>query len=344
MLDSNNNQIHRKVAVVLCNFGGPNKIEEVENVLFNLFNDKAIISLPQPFRWLLAKLISNRRAPKAAKLYELMGGKSPILENTMAQGDELQKILHNESIDDIHFQYRVFIAMRYNHPTAEKIIPEINDYGATDVILLPLYPQYSVTTTGSSFKDFLRHENKLDSNIKIHRINYYHQNNNFIESCVDLIQNGIEKIYQKYGKDAKFKLLFSAHGLPQKIINAGDLYQKHIEESVALIVKKLKNNNPNLDYIICYQSKVGPLKWLEPSTESAIEDLAHKYKDIGIILFPIAFTSEHIETLVELDVEYRELAEEKDIPFYERIPTVSTYYKFIECLKEQVRRILTESN
>lgn len=314
-----------KKAVILFNLGGPDSLKSVKPFLFNLFNDRHIINLPQPIRWLLAKYISWKRAPFTKEIYKLLNNKSPILAETKKQKLKLESFLGAN--------YEVFIAMRYWHPFIEEILPYITLGKFKEVILLPLYPQFSTTTSLSSIRSCI---NEISLPKKI--ICCYYEHPLFLEAHAELIS----VYYQKAkGADAAIRakpiILFSAHGLPIKIIEAGDPYEFQINITAKKIIEKL-GLQLNLaitefDWEICYQSKVGRLKWLEPDTEATIK----KYANRPIVLVPIAFVSEHSETLVELDIEYAASAK-----YFYRVPTLGDSPKFIECLaklcKEEFRQ------
>jgi len=310
----------KRTAVILFNLGGPDKLESVKPFLFNLFNDAAIINIPQPFRWLLAKFISFTRENLAKKNYSLIGGFSPILKGTKEQAKSLEISLNMASKD----QYSVFVCMRHWHPFTEEIASKVKKDNFDEIILLPLYPQFSTTTTGSSIERWHNISKKINLNTITREICCYPADKFFIKAHADLINMA----YKKCHKSHPIRILFSAHGLPQKVIDRGDPYQHHIESTVKEIIKLLPYDN--LDYKICYQSKVGPLKWLEPSTENSIIEAA---KDkIAVLIVPLAFVSEHIETLVELDLEYKELAKHHGIPGYFRVAALGTHKEFIKSL------------
>jgi len=311
-----------KKAIILFNLGGPDKIENVEPFLFNLFNDPAILNLPTFLRYPLAKLISNRRAPVAKKIYEELGGASPILELTKEQSDALEKKINQDQEID---EYKCFIVMRCWHPRAEQVIKEVQFFNPEEVILMPLYPQYSAATSGSSIKEWKDVCKKNQYKVKTSTICCYPTDQNFVKAHTKEI---LKKI-----KDLKnFKLIFSAHGLPEKNIKKGDPYQWQVEQSVKKIVEEL--NIENLDWILSYQSRVGPLKWIGPSTE----DIIIKNSKIGkhIVLVPIAFVSEHSETLVELDIEYKELADANGCKNYTRVPALGTNEDFIKTMSDLI--------
>ena len=318
-----------KKAVILFNLGGPDKLESVEPFLFNLFNDPAIISIPSIIRYPLAKFISKKRAPIAKNIYREIGNKSPILELTQNQSKILETNLSTKG------DYKCFVIMRCWHPRATDVIKKVKDYNPDEVILLPLYPQYSASTSGSSIKEWNDLCKKENYNIKTKTICCYPTENNFIESHVNLIKKTINNVENK-----NFKLLFSAHGLPENKIKKGDPYQWQVEQTVQGIMSKLKDEN--LDYTICYQSRVGPLKWIGPSTDDVIVKYSKEKK--GIIIVPVAFVSEHSETLVELDIEYKKLAEKNGCSFYKRVPALATEENFIKGLTELVLQKETKGN
>jgi len=303
-----------RTAVVLFNLGGPDSPEAVRPFLFNLFSDKAIIGLPNPFRYFLAKLISKKRAPIAQHIYQLIGGKSPILENTQAQADALESALGEG--------YKTFIAMRYWHPMSDSAAKQVQKYNPDEIILLPLYPQYSTTTTGSSVDAWNRAAVAQKINAPTRVACCYPTHKDFISAQAKLVRAA----YEEASKSGTPRILFSAHGLPEKIIAKGDPYQWQVEQTTQKVVEEL--DIFGLDFINCYQSRVGPLKWIGPSTDTEITRA--KNDKVPIVLVPIAFVSEHSETLVELDIEYKELAGE--VP-YIRVPTVSTQPDFIAALK-----------
>ena len=311
-----------KKAVILFNLGGPDKIENVEPFLFNLFNDPAILNLPTLLRYPLAKLISNRRAPTAKKIYEELGGASPILKLTKEQSDALEKKINQDQEID---EYKCFIVMRCWHPRAEQVIKEVQFFNPEEVILMPLYPQYSAATSGSSIKEWKDVCKKNDYHVKTSTICCYPTDQNFI--------NAHTKEITKKIKDLKnFKLIFSAHGLPEKNIKKGDPYQWQVEQSVQKIVENLSFEN--LDWILSYQSRVGPLKWIGPSTEDIIVENSKIGKHI--VLVPIAFVSEHSETLVELDIEYKEIADANGCKNYTRVPALGINEDFIKAMSELI--------
>jgi len=313
-----------KKAIILFNLGGPDSLDAVEPFLFNLFNDPAIISLPSIFRYPLAKFISKRRTPIAKAIYAEMGGKSPILEETQSQANAIEKNLKAEKDE-----YKCFIVMRCWNPRASETIKKVINFNPGQIILLPLYPQYSNATSGSSINEWLEICKKENIKIDTKTICCYPTEENFISAYSNLIK---EKI--NLNKLSETTLIFSAHGLPESKIKSGDPYQWQVEQSVNELVKKLSIQN--LNYILSYQSRVGPLKWIGPSTEKVIKDEAKKAKII--IVVPVAFVSEHSETLVELDIEYKKLAEENGSKEYIRVPAVTVNQDFINSLKSSILR------
>ncbi|WP_420435031.1 ferrochelatase [Hyphobacterium sp.] len=304
-----------KVAVVLFNLGGPDGPEDVKPFLRNLFRDPAIIAAPGPIREFLAWLISTTRTREAQENYGKMGGGSPLLPETKKQAGALEEKLLTASPDNT---FRMFVAMRYWHPFIEDIVREVEDWNPDEIILLPLYPQYSTSTTGSSLSGW-----KQAGGGDARAICCYPEAPEFIAAHATLIR----KSWLAAGSPTNARLLLSAHGLPERTVKAGDPYQWQVEQTCEAVMKHL----PELsDWQICYQSRVGPLKWIGPSTEDAIESAARDAK--AVFLTPIAFVSEHIETLVELDEEYAELAHEKGIQTYKRVPALGIDSAFIDSL------------
>jgi ferrochelatase len=312
-----------KLAVILFNLGGPDSPAAVRPFLFNLFKDPAIITLPWGVRHALAWLIARGRAPVAREIYQKIGGSSPILPGTQAQADALA-----EALKPYADQVKIGIAMRYWHPFSDQTAKEIAAWGPDKVVLLPLYPQYSGTTTGSSIADWHRAAKKAGLTAPTSIVKDYPRAPGWVAAQVDLLRQKLASL----GEAAPVRVLFSAHGLPKKFIDAGDPYQSQVELGVQAIVATL--GIPDLDWRICYQSRVGRLEWIGPSTDEEVEKAGADGK--GLVVLPIAFVSEHSETLVELDMEYAHLAKEKGVPFYVRVPTVDTHPAFIQALADLV--------
>ena len=318
-----------KKAIILFNLGGPDKLESVEPFLFNLFNDSAIISIPLIFRYPLAKLISKRRTPIAQNIYKKIGNKSPILELTQDQAKNLENNLKKEG------NYRCFVVMRCWHPRASVVIKKVKEYNPKEIILLPLYPQYSASTSGSSISEWNDLCEKENYKIKTKTVCCYPTESNFIASHASLIKKTLQHV-----ENNNFKLIFSAHGLPENKIKKGDPYQWQVEQTVKEIMSKLKTEN--LDHAISYQSRVGPMKWIGPSTDSEIIKYSKEKK--GIVIVPVAFVSDHSETLVELDIEYKKLAEKNGCSFYKRVPALGIEENFIKGLTALVLQQETRGN
>ena len=322
----------KKIGVILFNLGGPDQLSSVKPFLFNLFNDPAIIAAPFLIRYFLAKLLSTKREKTAQKIYSFMGGKSPILEQTINQAEILEKKLKGE--ENV---YKVFVSMRYWKPFVNETIKKVINWNPQEVILLPLYPQFSTTTSGSSLVSWRDEALKNKYQIPTKIICCYPTEENFILAHTKSIKNTLNKIKNNNDQKQNIKLLFSAHGLPEKIINKGDPYQNQVEKTVNKIIENIKEKE--ITYTICYQSKVGPLKWIGPSTENEIIKAARDKKTI--VLIPIAFVSEHSETLVELDIEYKEIAKINGCKRYYRVPALGINKDFINSLYDL---ILTNSN
>lgn len=310
-----------KLAVVLFNLGGPDRIEAVKPFLFNLFRDPAIITSPAIVRYPLAALISATREKTAQANYAIMGGASPLLAETGAQARALEAAL---KASDPEVEARCFIAMRYWKPFAVEAAAAVAAFAPDEIVLLPLYPQFSTTTTASSLKDW--------------RKVYKGAGRTRTVCCYPTAQGlvaahaaAIRKAWSQAGKPAGLRLLFSAHGLPQKIVDAGDPYRAQIEATAAAIAEQL----PELaDWKVCFQSRVGRLQWLKPSTDDEIRQAGAEGK--GVVIAPIAFVSEHVETLVELDHEYAKLATEVGCKPYLRAATPGIAPDFIAELARTV--------
>ncbi len=311
-----------RTAVVLLNLGGPDSAAAVEPFLFNLFYDPAIIALPNPLRWMIAKAIANRRGPVARAIYAKIGNASPLLANTRAQAEALDRELQGEA--------RVFVAMRYWRPRADEIAVAVKEWGAEEIVLLPLYPQFSTTTTASSLRDWHRAATKIGLAARTQAICCYPDETGFVSALAASINRAIEEWPNEHGVP---RLLLSAHGLPKRIVARGDPYQMQVEQTAARLRRSIANRD--IDSVVCYQSRVGPLDWLGPATDAEIRRAGKERK--GLIVVPIAFVSEHSETLVELDIEYRHVAHLSGVPHYVRAPTVGAAPPFIAGLARLVR-------
>jgi len=310
-----------KRAVVLFNLGGPDTPEAVEPFLFNLFNDPAIIGAPGPIRWALAKFISSRRAPKAQGIYAEIGGGSPLLANTERQAGALGAALGEG--------WRVFIAMRYWHPMADQTARAVAAWHPDKVVLLPLYPQYSTTTSGSSLADWARAARRAGVGAEASTVCCYPTHPALIAAQAKLIR----PLLLEAAEAGKPRLLLSAHGLPKKVVAKGDPYQRQVEATAEAVVGAL--GIAGLDWQVCYQSRVGPLAWIGPYAEA---EIARAGRDkVPLVVAPIAFVSEHSETLVELDRTYRDLALGAGVPRYRRVPALAEHPDFIACLATLAR-------
>ena len=318
-----------RTAVVLFNLGGPDSLEAVEPFLFNLFSDPAIILLPRLLRRWVAGRISRQRAPIAQDIYRQIGGKSPIVEQTRAQAVALE-----EALSDLG-KVRVFTAMRHWHPRSDVTAVEVRGFAPDNIVLLPLYPQFSTTTTKSSLIDWYRaakNSGLLAPRVTSTALCCYAMAEGFIAAQAELIA----PLLSQAAAEGPVRVLLSAHGLPERIVKRGDPYAWQVEQTAACIAERLAL--PDLDWRLCYQSRVGPLKWIGPSTDDEIRRAGAD--GVALVVAPIAFVSEHSETLVELDIEYRHLAESSGVPAYHRAPAVACHPAFISALAELTRQAL----
>lgn len=309
-----------RIAVVLFNLGGPDSLEAVQPFLYNLFCDPDIFKLPFGQK-ALANFISKKRAPKVIEEYKLIGGKSPINEWTEIQRKKLQFRLSSYNVD-------VYTAMRYWHPLTSKVVNAIHERNYNKIILLPLYPHYSITTTGSSYNEWMRHYK--DDKSKSIFIKNYHQNEKYIAAINERIDESLNSFDESIRN--KVQLVFSAHGTPISLVKKGDPYSFQINETIETVMKA---RNYSHDFHLCFQSKVGPMKWLEPSTDKMIETLAQENKKY-LLVIPISFVSDHIETLFELNIEYRHVANKVGIIDYKVMKGLNDSEKFVDALSELV--------
>lgn len=317
-----------KIAIVLFNLGGPDRIESVRPFLMNLFTDKAILRVPWFVRPWLARTIAAKRVKQATENYQLMGGKSPLLDLTLDQARALEQALPDLNV-------KCFVAMRYWHPMSEHTAREVKQWRPDRILLLPLYPHYSTTTTGSSLQAWREAASKAGLVAPVTSLCCWADEGSFAAATAALLRKEISQVRALY-PDQKYRVLFSAHGLPEIIVKQGDPYQWQIEQCTRAVVREL--NDPVLDWQICYQSRATPQQWLEPSTTQAIEKAVRDR--VGVIVVPIAFVSEHSETLVELDKEYAEIALHQGIPFYVRVPAQNSDPAFIAALAGIARGLL----
>lgn len=312
-----------RVGVLLLNLGGPDNLEDVRPFLFNLFADPEIIRLP--FSWLqkpLAWLISTMRAKKSQENYRQIGGGSPLRHITEAQAQALQEKLKQQGQEA-----NIYVGMRYWHPFTQEALAYVKRDGIEQLVILPLYPQFSISTSGSSFRLL---EQLWQNDAKLNQIEYtvipsWYQEPGYLQAMADLIDMEL----QRFDDPDAVHIFFSAHGVPSSYVTeAGDPYQQEIEHCTALIMQTL--NRPN-SHTLAYQSRVGPVEWLQPYTEDALQELGNQGVK-NLLVVPISFVSEHIETLQEIDIEYREIAEEAGIDNFQRVPALNTHPVFIESL------------
>ena len=320
-----------RVGVLLLNLGGPERIQDVGPFLYNLFADPEIIRLPNPaLQKPLAWLISTLRSSKSQEAYRSIGGGSPLRRITEQQARELQSELRQRGIEATSY-----VAMRYWHPFTESAVADIKADGIDEVVVLPLYPHFSISTSGSSFRE-LQRLRLLDPDFQklpLRCIRSWFDHPGYVRSMAELIAEEI----RASDVPEEAHAFFSAHGVPKSYVEeAGDPYQQQIEACTALIMEELKSilgtSNP---HTLAYQSRVGPVEWLKPYTEEALEALGEA-KTRDLVVVPISFVSEHIETLEEIDIEYRELATESGVVNFRRVRALDTYPPFIKGLADMV--------
>ena len=304
-----------KKAVLLLQMGGPDSLDAVRPFLLNLFSDREIIKIgPAWLQPLIARMIVKKRAAHVEENYSLIGGKSPLRELTDEQARSLEKVLGDN--------YRCFVAMRYWRPSTIEALAAIKKAGIKEITALSLYPHFSRATTGSSIKELQRvlAESKVDFNIRY--IDSFYNNSGYIDAMAEKIREGLQRFHPL----ADVELLFSAHSLPQSFIDEGDPYLDQIEESVRLIMQQFK-----VPHHLAFQSRAGPVKWLEPSTDDMLKKLAGSGVK-NLLVVPLSFVSDHIETLHEIDIEYSKKAWELGISKFERMPSLNSSPRFIEAL------------
>ncbi len=317
-------------AVLLINLGGPDSLDAVEPFLYNLFSDPDIMGYNRFILKPLARFISRKRSPQVREYYKLIGGRSPILELTHQQAEALKIGLSQISQISKKGRYEVFVAMRYWRPMIEDVIKEMLTLPLKKIIVLPLYPHYSVTTTGSSLNEFNRIWRRLGTTaIEVSVVKEWYKNLHYIDAMGEIIKEALKANSLNL---ENCHIVFSAHGLPVKFIEKGDPYARHIEETVTLVSDRLGREG---NYHLCYQSRVGPLKWLGPYTEEMLKELGGAGVK-NVLLVPISFVSDHLETLYEMDILYKEAALRHGIKHYYRAPALNNSPLLIEALKEIV--------
>ncbi len=310
-----------RTAVLLLQMGGPDSLDAIEPFLFNLFSDRDIIRIGPAFlQPTIARFIARHRARKVREYYKQIGGKSPIRELTEQQAAELEKVLGDE--------YRCFVAMRYSKPDTAEALNAIKQAGITKVIALSLYPHYSRATVGSSINELERELKKSGARLEFSYILSFFDNPHYIAALAEKIEQGLAGFEDR----SSVQLAFSAHGLPQSFIDSGDPYLDHIQNTVRLTMEQFGGVSHHLSF----QSRAGPVKWLEPSTEAKIKDLALSGCK-QLLMVPLSFVSDHIETLYEIDIQYKEEARGLGITDFRRIASLNSSPSFISCLAELVR-------
>ncbi len=314
----------RKVAIVLFNLGGPDSPAAIKPFLLNLFRDPAILRVPFFVRPFLARIITRSRVAPATANYALLGGKSPLLGLTQEQAEA--------ALPEV--EAKCFIAMRYWHPFSLEAARAVKAWGPDRIVLMPLYPQFSTTTTGSSLVAWRQAAAKVGLAADTTTLCCYPDEPGFVAATASLVRAAYDRARATLDPAVPLRVLFSAHGLPEVIVQGGDPYQWQVERTVDAVVRAF---GADLEYRVCYQSRATPQKWIEPSTDHEVEQAGRD--GTAVLVVPIAFVSEHTETLVELDVEYRDLAVKHGVPGYFRVPTQNADPGFIAALAGVVRRV-----
>ncbi|KAL6854571.1 hypothetical protein ACP4OV_019133 [Aristida adscensionis] len=329
-----------KIGVLLLNLGGPDTLDDVQPFLFNLFADPDIIRLPRLFRFLqrpLAKLISTFRAPKSKEGYASIGGGSPLRKITDEQANALKIALEKKNL-----HANIYVGMRYWYPFTEEAIDQIKRDKITKLVVLPLYPQYSISTSGSSIRVLqnIVREDSYFSGLPISIIESWYQRDGYVKSMADLI----EKELSVFFNPEEVMIFFSAHGVPLTYVeDAGDPYRDQMEDCIALIMGELKSRGILNRHTLAYQSRVGPVQWLKPYTDEVLVELGQKGVK-SLLAVPVSFVSEHIETLEEIDMEYKELALESGIENWGRVPALGCTPSFISDLADAVAEALPSAS
>ncbi|XP_078169768.1 ferrochelatase-2, chloroplastic-like [Carex rostrata] len=321
-----------RIGVLLLNLGGPETLNDVQPFLYNLFADPDIIRLPRLFKFLqkpLAQLISLLRAPKSKEAYASIGGGSPLLRITNEQAEALK-----EALEEKKLHAKIYVGMRYWHPFTEEAINQIKKDHISKLVVLPLYPQFSISTSGSSISvlNNIFREDGYFEGLPISIIESWYQRDGYIKSMADLIQ----KELLSFSNSDEVMIFFSAHGVPISYVEeAGDPYKDQMEDCISLIMCELKSRGVKNSHVLAYQSRVGPVQWLKPYTDEKIVELGQNGVK-SLLAVPISFVSEHIETLEEIDMEYKELALESGIENWGRVPALNCTSSFISDLANLV--------
>jgi protoporphyrin/coproporphyrin ferrochelatase len=313
------------LGILLINLGGPEKLADVRPFLYNLFSDPEVLRMPAVVRKPLAAFIAFTRAPKSRGLYAQIGGGSPLLRETRAQAEALQARLSERGVES-----RTYVAMRCWRPFIDETVDRIVADGVTELVVLPLFPHFSVSTTGTSTKEVARAfaERGGVRSLRRHYVTRWYDHPKYVDAVARRIEEGLES----FPDPASVHVLFTAHSIPVSYVEAGDPYRQHTEECVRLTLERL--GRPNA-WTLAYQSKVGPVKWLEPATEAAIRDLGAR--GVGQVLaVPISFVSDHIETLYEIDILYKGLADEAGIEHFRGTKALGCDPGFVDSMADLV--------
>ncbi|MDD2308483.1 MAG: ferrochelatase [Desulfuromonadaceae bacterium] len=316
-----------KIAVLLLQMGGADSLAAIEPFLYNLFSDRDIIRIGPAFlQPTVARFIARRRARKVLEYYRKIGGRSPIRELTEQQAAELEAVLGSD--------YRCFVAMRYSKPDSAEALAAISRVGITKVVVLSLYPHYSRATVGSSINELEREMKKTTAPFKVSYIRQFYDHPAYIAALSEKVERGLAGFPERSG----VQIVFSAHGLPQSFIDSGDPYLEHIQATVRLVMERFGT----VSHHLAFQSRAGPVKWLEPSTEAKIAELAASGCK-QLLMVPLSFVSDHIETLYEIDIQYREEATALGITDFRRTEALNSSPAFISCLAELVRECASQN-
>jgi len=305
--------------VLLLNLGGPDSLEAVQPFLYNLFSDRDIIHLP--FQRVSARFLSLVRSPKVRDHYARIGGRSPILDITLAQAQALEERLEGR---------RCYVGMRYWHPTIREALEKVRADAVEELVVLPLYPHYSRVTTGSCLRELERVKGEMGLDIREKRIESFHDDPGYLDALAEKVTEGLSE----FGQRDRVQVVFSAHSIPQRFVDEGDPYLEHIQGTVHGVLER--TGEP--DWHLAYQSRSGPVRWVGPGLGETLKDLAGKgHRDVLVV--PISFVSDHIETLYEIDIEYREYAQSLGITNFRRTESLNTSGKFIDALAGMVLNI-----
>lgn len=318
----------KKYGIILAYMGGPENKKEVRPFLANLFNDRHILNIPQPIRFLVSRLIAYSRAKTAGEHYDEIGGGSPLKKFTSRQAELL-----GEKLNGRGFNCTVRTGYSYSHPFIRDAVRSFKDEAVDKIIAVPLYPQYSITTFGSIADDFLAAVKKYGMEEKLKIVEAYYDNKLHIGASADLLQKALEKI----NLDDAYRVVFTAHSLPQSVIDKGDPYKKQVEKTVEMILQKVNIK----DYVLSFQSKIGPVKWVQPSTVETIRKAASDGVK-QLVVMPIGFTCDHVETLHELDIELAEMAHKGGVQHFVRAGVFNDHPQFIELLSDVVLKEINE--